>query len=445
MAADKKCSSCGQVKPLEAFKKRPERKSGRAATCKACHAAAERVRAAAARGPLAEPDAAPLATMRPWATDLEREALDALVAAGTVAGAAESLGMPPRRLRGLLSELERRSAARGWAPASDMVTPQPDGFSVKGVSSYYGADGELRGQWVKTRRDDEQRLAALMDAMQMLAEPFKGVADPVPTPTALEDDLLTVYPMGDPHIGLFSWHKETGEDFDLKIAERDLVAAVDHLVGLAPASREAIVVSLGDALHSDGKRNMTTSGTPVDVDTRWSKMFSVAVRAMRRCVERALEKHERVKVICVTGNHDEHLSLVLALCLAQFYEREPRVDVDTSPAKFFWHRFGKCLLGFHHGDACKREALPSVMACDRREDWGQTEYRAWYVGHVHHEIVKEYPGCTVESFRTLAPKDAWHAASGYRSMQDMKCDVWHREYGRIMRHAVGIKQVRSKL
>jgi hypothetical protein len=47
----------------------------------------------------------------------------------------------------------------------------------------------------------------------------------------------------------------------------------------------------------------------------------------------------------------------------------------------------------------------------------------------------------VETFRTLASSDAWHHHSGYRSGQDMKCDVIHREYGRTNRHVVGIRQI----
>lgn len=428
----KRCSRCGEDKPAEAFSPDLTKTSGLKSSCKACR-----------RAPAAEPSPTLLETMRPYATDLEREGLDALLAAGSVDAAAERLGMPPRRLRGLLSELERRSAARGWSPASDMVTPQPDGFHVKGVSTFYGPDGEIRGQWVKTRRDSSQ-LEMLLDAMQGITEPFRGFADPVPAPEAFDDDLLTIYPFGDPHFGLYAWAEEAGEDFDLKIAERDLVDAVDHLVDLAPPSRYAIIAPLGDNMHADSSRNTTTAGTVVDTDTRWSKVFGVLLRGFRRCIDRALLKHERVKVICLNGNHDENVSLVLAHCLAALYEREPRVEVDLSPSKFRWHKFGANLFGFTHGDTCKKDALPGVMACDQPQWWGETRYRYFYIGHFHHEQVKEYPGCTVESFRTLAAKDAWHAAHGYRSLQSMTCDVWHRDWGKVVRHSVGIAQVRSR-
>jgi hypothetical protein len=84
------------------------------------------------------------------------------------------------------------------------------------------------------------------------------------------------------------------------------------------------------------------------------------------------------------------------------------------------------------------------MAADRPADWGETLYRTWYTGHIHHETVKEFTGCTVESFRTLAPKDAYHAAHGYRAGQDIRVHIWHREWGKINEHHVGIQQIRGR-
>lgn len=336
----------------------------------------------------------------------------------------------------------RLKARQGDSPEHGMTRTVPDGYHVRGISTLYNADGEISAQWVKSAIDKDHALQALMDAVQTLAEPFKGLADPVALPGDLDDDLLAVYPLGDPHFGLYAWADEAGEHFDLEIAERDLVTAIDALVGHAPPAKQALIVSLGDMGHSDGNNAATTAGTRVDVDTRWPKVFAVMVRAMRRCITRALEKHARVRVICATGNHDEMTSAVLAICLAQYYEREPRVEVDTSPAKFYWYRFGKCLLGVHHGDKTKAADLPGVMACDRVKDWGETEHRKFYCGHVHHESVKEYPGVRVETYRTLAPKDAWHAGQGYRSGRDLRVEVWHREDGEIDRRIIGIRKIR---
>jgi hypothetical protein len=379
--------------------------------------------------------------------EMERACAETTSRLCSVVDAALELGLTPTQVRAHLSELRRRAATRGYSPAHDMTKSTPEGFLVKGTSTYYKIDpdtGESRaiGQWVKTKSEEQAAIAALLAAMAGIADAWQSVAEPVSPPSPpLDEDLLCIYPMGDPHLGMMAWGKETGEDFDLTIAEHNLCAAVDALVASAPAAKQALIINLGDFFHVDNMFGTTTAGTRVDTDTRWAKLLRVGIRAMRRCIDRALEKHESVRVICEIGNHDTHASVMLALCLEQYYEREPRVTIDPSPAKFHWLRFGVNLIGVTHGDTCKPTELPAVMACDRKQDWGETEFRYFYTGHVHHDSLKEFPGVIVETFRTLAPKDGWHASKGYRSGQDMKCDVIHRVHGRIQRNTVGVRQV----
>lgn len=419
------------------------------ARCRACEAAAERVRYEARREAeakhIVDPDPARLTSCIQWGTGLEKEAVQALAQHGTLTAAAEALDLTPAQLRARLSELQRRAARHGWAPAEDMKATVPEGFRVGGVSTYYRVEPDgtrvPTGQWVKSKSDADSRLEALAAAIQSAAEPLRGVKDPVRAPAVLDSDLLTVVPMGDPHLGMHAWAAEAGANFDLEIAEQNLIAAVEHLIDLAPPAREGILGNMGDFFHADGNAATTTAGTRVDVDTRQAKVYRAGVRTMTRAIDLMLQKHEIVYVKSLIGNHDENAATMLATCLAFLYEREPRVQVDQSPAKFLYHRFGKNLLGFTHGNGVKHSQLGGVMSCDRAEDWGQTLERHWYVGHVHHDRVIEVPGVTIETVRTLAPKDAWHAASGYRSGQDMKLDVWHRVHGRISRSIVNVRQL----
>jgi hypothetical protein len=330
--------------------------------------------------------------------------------------------------------------------AAPSISQAPEGYYVKGESTLYDAEGNVKAKWVKTNKEQEERFLALVKSFTALSEPLRALADPIPQQSNYNDDLLAVYPMGDPHIGLMAWPAETGGDaFDIKIAEDNLFAAVDHLVGLAPPAAHALIINLGDFFHADSKKNETTKGTAVDVDNRWPKVLATGIRVMRRLIDRALEKHKHVTVVNEIGNHDDHTSIMLSIALAQFYEREPRVTIDTSPEPFHWHRFGKVLIGVHHGDKTKNANLLGVMACDRAKDWGETLHRYWYIGHVHHDSLKEYPGVTVESFRTLASRDAWHHGQGYRSGRDMKLDIIHREYGKINRYIIGIEQINHLL
>lgn len=376
-----------------------------------------------------------------FGTPIERMSADALIRAGSVAAAALELQLEPRQLRAHLSELQRRAASRGFSPGHDMTNTAPEGFGVKGVSTLYDGDGNVKAQWVKTKADEDHKYSALLDAMSRIADSWQGLAEAVPAPTHSDNDLLACYPVGDAHIGLLTWQPETGHNFDVQIAERNLCKANDQLVMLAPPAREALIVNVGDWYHADNRANTTTNGTPVDSDGRWQKVIAAGIRIMRRMITRALEKHAHVTVINSLGNHDWHGSVMLSIALAQFYENEPRVTIDTSPAKFHYYVFGANLIGVTHGDTVKLAELGQIMACDRAEDWGVTKHRWFLTGHVHHQNVKELHGCIVESFNTLAPGDAWHRGQGYRSSQNSKLLVFHKQWGQINRHIVGIDQI----
>ena len=173
---------------------------------------------------------------------------------------------------------KRKDARRGWSPENDMTHTVPDGFAVKGVSTLYDAEGNVRSQWVKSSAEND-RLQMLADAVATIAEPFRGESDATPGPDRSNDDLLCVYPMGDPHLGMYAWAEETGSDFDLDIAERNLVRAVDHLVDLAPDASSALIINLGDFFHADNQSNKTSrSGNVLDVDTRWAKVLRAGIR-----------------------------------------------------------------------------------------------------------------------------------------------------------------------
>ena len=78
------------------------------------------------------------------------------------------------------------------------------------------------------------------------------------------------------------------------------------------------------------------------------------------------------------------------------------------------------------------------MAAEQSEAWGRTRYRYWLIGHVHHQRIQEYRGCKVESFRTLAARDSWHAAQGYLSGRDMHRIVYSLAHGEVSREVVNV-------
>ena len=164
---------------------------------------------------------------------------------------------------------------------------------------------------------------------------------------------------------------------------------------------------------------------------------------MVACIEKVAAKHEFVTVRIVRGNHDTHGSYALSLALSMYFRNQPRINVVVNGNAHWYFEFGKVLIGLTHGDTSKASDMPGIMAADKAEAWGRTLYRYWYHGHIHNKKVSEGYGALVESFRTLAGKDAWHSAEGYRSGQDMNMIVHHREFGEIMRTRADLRLVRA--
>lgn len=377
-------------------------------------------------------------------TERQRMRILDVMTHGSATAAARVNGDRKGNYEQAIAQVKEKAARQGWSPVHGMTHSVPAPYLVKGVSTMYNAEGEQRAQWVKSQLKVEDKLEQVTKFAEELCAEVKGRAKKVKAPKIDTKDLLAVYPMGDPHLGMYSWGEETGEDFDTDVAVRDLVTATERLVDTSPACEKAVVLNLGDFFHADNQEGVTArSGHTLDTDTRWSRVMRMGAAAMRACIDHALTKHKTVTVRSCIGNHDDHTSHALSLILDAYYSNEPRVKVDTSPNPFWYYRFGRCLIAATHGHSVKAQELANIMAHDRPQDWGETEFRYWYLGHFHTQRVHEIASVVIEYFRTLAGKDAWTNANGYRSGRDMCSVILHKDYGQVERHRRDILMVRS--
>jgi hypothetical protein len=374
--------------------------------------------------------------LKEWATDRQKLYIDETNKHQSMRAAARALGLNKSAVMKGIEAVKTKAAIFGYSPKHDLTRPVAPGQILRGASTLYKrGEPEPVLQWVKSHADDEQRDAIIRASVAALSEDCKGLSPLIEKPKHTMADLLAVYPLGDPHFGMYAWAKEAGDDFDLDIARKLTLGAVDRLVQAAPPAHTAILLPLGDVFHMDDQSNQTPAHRhQLDADGRFVKVLQVGIQTFRHAVLRCLEKHARVVVRFVPGNHDPHAIWALAFSIAAYFDNEPRVTVDLSPAAHWFYRFGSVLIGATHGDKTKHAQLLGVMAADRPEDWGQTKHRYFYTGHIHSQTVTELPGLVCESFRTLAAKDAYAAGAGYRAGRDMRCLVHHKLHGEIERH-----------
>jgi hypothetical protein len=242
---------------------------------------------------------------------------------------------------------------------------------------------------------------------------------------------------------MLAHESETGKNFDLKIAEREILTAFAIALSEMPNVDRVVLNDLGDFTHTENFAGETErSRNRLDVDTRFAKMIRSYSRIMRQLVDMLLQKATVVDVIVNQGNHSRTNDIWMCELLKVAYGHTGRVNVLDNESPFIGYRMGNTFVMVHHGDLARMEKLTGVMITDFRKDFGETEFHYIDTGHVHHRMVsKEHPSVTIESFNTLSPGDKHHHDAAYRSRQSMTVVYRSREYGEVGRRVVPIQEV----
>lgn len=395
---------------------------------------------------------------------ITREAVeDALAQAGTIRGAAKLLGICQKTAKHHLGRTPRQQAVaqpmvtrRGQTTESFTVDQSEQSQMITSVSStvrtledalraanvdllVWEVDRHTINKWDMARgtKSDQwdavelwqvkvwlkrRKESVFVDPLQSLIDGIRKVA---PKPVSVKrksssDPHLLVLGLFDAHFGKLAWAAETGNDYDLRIAESVFANAFCDLIGrISGYQIESIILPIGqDFFHTDNPQNSTVNGTPQDVDGRRAKMFDVGVRAMIHCIDSALETAP-VKVFYSPGNHDRETAWYLTRVLEAYYHRDNRVQVDSAPTTRKYIEYGCTLLGFDHGDIVKPEKLPNIMAAEQREAWGRVEFTEWLTGHYHKVKEQQFTsadthgGTVVRTLPSLSGTDAWHYRNGF--------------------------------
>lgn len=305
---------------------------------------------------------------------------------------------------------------------------------------------EAKGGWIHNYDQDGKKLGTTRwalspdelseDTLERIKAAFVDMppADPVAAPETVLDDLCTVYPIMDAHVGMHAWARETGgDDYDLKHAAADMRHAFAKVLAITPASQRAVLIVGGDYFHSDDTRAETpASKHKLDMDGRFFKVLDVGIGILAETIHRLLQKHRDVLVKVLRGNHDPHSHLTLTFALAERYRDDPRVTVDKDPRDLFMHQWGRCAIFAHHGDKGKPQQMALYLS-DVCPFWSEARHRHYLTGHVHHDQAKDFGPLRWESLRAFCPPDAYAASMGYGGRRALQSLTFHRQDGLVLR------------
>jgi hypothetical protein len=369
-------------------------------------------------------------------TRRQEEAVEAFKRTGSVTETARELGTNRRDMQRMLDRAGMTDENR----RQYMLDP-----AIKSGMAAVGTNMVPALAWAKVPPKDGEIGYSLM--LKPEAEPPEAVAEriraalesmvpaePVVAPETVMADLCAVYPLMDAHVGMMGWGRETGaQDYDLAHAAKDMRHAFAKVLALTPAAEQAVLLIGGDYFHSDDTKSETPANRhKLDVDGRFWKVLDVGIGIIAETVHQLLQKHSRVLVRVLRGNHDPHSSMTLNFALAERYRNEPRIMVEKEPRDLFMMQWGKCAIFAHHGDKGKPQQMALYLS-DVCTFWSQTRHRHYLTGHVHHDQAKDFGPLRWESLRAFCPPDAYAAGMGYGARRALQSITFHKQDGLVLR------------
>ena len=289
----------------------------------------------------------------------------------------------------------------------------------------------MKKELLKYRKQDyllQKAADIILPHMKEFAKVYQGPTKPPSVPEG--KGVLLEPTIVDLHLGALAWEQETGEDYDSEIAQarfEEVINRVHHKAQNLPVER--VLFTMGnDFFHSDTIKGTTTKGTVLDIDSRWHKMYKLGTEMVVRGIDKFRELGP-VTVVEIPGNHDTQLSFFLHMLLSAWYKDCDDVQIWSNLQTRKYVEYGKCLIGFAHGDKEGKRIFGNMQA-EVPEAWGRTLFREWHLGHLHHESAKEEQGVTIRRLTNMSGTDAYHFEHGFvGTVPRSQTFVWDREEG----------------
>lgn len=233
------------------------------------------------------------------------------------------------------------------------------------------------------------------------------------------NDSFAVLNLFDAHIDKLAYTGKGGY-WEAKENAKYLLKSVEPFIKSYKHNKiERIVIPIGNDFFNTNDANPSTKkGTPQPYTMHWEDGFKLGIWFYRTLINRLAEV-TNVHVINIAGNHDKDKVFYLGEVIKALYEGSPNVTVDLNQDKRKYTFIHKVLLGFSHGDIAKRRIkdLPTVMAVEQSDHWGQANHRCWILGDIHHKEeyksfqTLEHNGVDINFFRPATSADKWHTDS----------------------------------
>jgi len=288
--------------------------------------------------------------------------------------------------------------------------------------------------WLEPKTEDtnlETHIESFIDRLESLSPEVSPITYP-----KKDEPCLAEISIFDIHFGKLAWERETGENYDSKIAQERSMAAFNDLLERALRNdiEEFLIVIGNDELHIDSMQEETTAGTPQHTDSRWQQMADRVIETRIKQIDTA-KQYAPVNILIVPGNHDEMLAQWIGRELRAYYRNDANVNVNAEPTLTKYYKYGVNMLMFNHGKDVKPDRLANMMPVQKPQMFAETEVREVHIGHLHKRAkmvrhVDEDAGVVVRVLPSLCGSDYWHAKKLFTgNIKAAQCYIWGKDSG----------------
>ena len=343
------------------------------------------------------------------------EAVEALAAAGgSKRAAAAAIGIQ----RSTLSKRLERGVELGY----HMSTGARDLMQAAKLNGV-----EVRGGWQAVLDADGQKIANLQfsvprpvvaaeDMLDRIRAAFEDLPPSVPVrpPEAVVEDSLAFLPHCDVHVGMVVTSAQNGgRPYNRKLAQQRFQMGVSSCNAFALPSHTALIVNMGDLLHSNDDTDRTPrSHHKLKTEGTHFENLLLAVQLTVYKIDLALQRHQNVIYRGIPGNHDPNIPGPLSIALHAHYRNEPRVEIILKEDEFWQMNWGNVFLSGHHGHGRKAKDVCPILPGKYPKQWGKAtewhhftahlhNYRSETIGSVRHHQLPAV--CSIDTHAAWAP------------------------------------------
>lgn len=289
---------------------------------------------------------------------------------------------------------------------------------------------------------------SINDAVKAAKKAFSEDLTPFlfpPVATSMELDnnkLMEVAPV-ELHIGKMSNQIETGENYDLKIAQKrfyDIFEAI-YKKQLKEQCGHCVIVIGSDFFNSESDNCTSKDKIPQQNDTRYIKLFYEGIKMYTKAILTLRNLFNKVDIMLCAGNHARAMETFLYMALEQRFVGDDVIHFIENYRLTQVYQFGKCAIFYNHGDANLKQTIKSIPA-EFPEVWGTHPFRELHLGHLHKEVtVDDEGGMITRRIGSPCSTDAWHYGNRFiGAVKKHQIFIWDAKEGLEEIYYINTKQ-----